>query len=558
MGLHSNMKDRPESSPVITKEIPKGLLVVRLVIASIIFAVSSAVSMPAVIKVILLVVAALVAGYDVILDAINSVESGDYFAAPVIVVFVAVISFAIGFAAEATAMVILYKVGQILIDYVRDRTLISAEELLRYRSAEECARTVDTASKPAAGELEVGRQIESAARLVLKILIGVAVLFAILAPLLTGLTVRESIRRALSIIVIATPASVLLSIPLVGQVGIFAASRFGALFSKASSIEKLAGVRTLIVDKAGVLAEETPKVLSIQSNILDANTFLTFAAHAVYYSEQPIAKALANATDGEYKLEVVDNFSEIPGCGVEVDIGGAHVILATKELFLSRGEAVPYEDESPDALSYYMMIAGRYVGKLSISNSALDSVEQIVSDFKNAGIEKSILLSEDGNEELAAFAKSFGFDDAYGEMDLEKKLALINQVSQREDGGVIYVYSSGIESHSRADVDVRVSKAGKYADALVSSNSVSSLPNVFPIAARLREVASENAIFAIAIKAILIFLSINGWCNIWFAMFIDCATTLFTELNAIRVSSESLLKGLLKRREEEDEEYEEE
>ena len=84
------------------------------------------------------------------------------------------------------------------------------------------------------------------------------------------------------------------------------------------------------------------------------------------------------------------------------------------------------------------------------------------------------------------------------------------------------------------------------------------LPSVFPVAARLREVASENAIFAIAVKAILVFLSINGWCNIWFAMFIDCAATMFTELNAIRVSSESLLKGLLKRREEEEDEYVEE
>ena len=79
MGLHINSKDRPEGSSIKMKEMPRGLLVIRLVIASVIFAVSSAVSMPAVIKVILLAVAALVAGYDVILDAINSVESGDYF-----------------------------------------------------------------------------------------------------------------------------------------------------------------------------------------------------------------------------------------------------------------------------------------------------------------------------------------------------------------------------------------------------------------------------------------------------------------------------------------------
>ena len=556
MGLHSNFKERPKTNQIKTREMPKSLLVVRLVIASVIFAVSAAVSMPAVVKVILLALASLVAAYDVILEAINSVESGDYFAAPIVIVFVAVIAFVIGSAVNATAMVILYKVGQILIEYVKDRTLISAEELLHYRDEDEVSRTVETAGKPGAGDFESGSKIASAASFVLKILLGVALLFAILAPLLTSLTVRESISRALSIMIIATPLSVVAAIPLVGLVGIFSASRFGVLFGKANSIEKLSNVKTVVIDKAGVLAEEYPKLLSVQSDMLDTNTFLTFAAHAVYYSEQPIAKALANATDGDYKLEVISNFSELPGYGVEVDIGNAHVVFATKDYFISRGEAVPYEGETPDSLNYYMMIAGRYVGRISISNSALDSADQLVPELKNAGVEACILLSEDGREELAAFARRLGFDDAYGELDVEKKLSLISQVCDKESGGKMYVYSSGIESHSRADIDVRVSKAGKYADALVNPNSVNQLPSVFPIAERLRAVSAENAIFAIAIKAIIVFLSINGWCNIWFAMFIDCAAAMFTELNSIRVSSEPLFKGLLKRREEE-EEYDE-
>ena len=553
MGLHSSSKERPETSALKIKEMPRGFLVIRLVIASVIFAAAAVVSMPAVVKTILLVVAALAAGYDVILDAVNCVESGDYFGTSVVLVFVAVIAFVIGFGIDAAAMLIIYKVGQILFDYVRDRTLLSAEELLRYRADEEIERTVDTAGKAGAGELESGNAVKAAASFVLKILIGVAVLFAVLAPLLTHLTVREAIRRALSIIVIATPASVILAIPLVGLVGIFSASRFGVLFSMAKSIEKLSEVKTLIVDKAGVLAEECPKLLSVQSDILDTNTFLTFAAHAAYNSEQPIAKALSNVTDGDYKLELISNFNDLPGYGVEADIGGAHVTLATKELFISRGEAVPYEGETSDAVYFYMMIAGRYVGKIAISNSALDSVEQFVPNCKRAGVERCVLISEDGKEEIEAFAERLGFDGAVGELDTEKKLALIDNICQHNPDGKMYVYSNGIESHSKADVDVRVSKAGKYADALISPNSLSMLSAVFPIAERLRSITTENAIFAMAVKAILVFLSINGWCSIWFAMFIDCAAAIFTELNAIRVSSDSLLKGLLNRRGEEDE-----
>lgn len=553
MGLHSQNTERHEGGTIQAKEMPRGILIIRLVIASVIFAVSAVVSMPVVVKTILLVIASLVAGYDLILGAVNSVEGKDYFNISIILVFVSVIGFVIGYGIEVAAMLILYKVGLVLNDYVKERTVTSAEELLRYRDTEEIGRTVETANRPASGELEAGEKINGAASFVLKILIGFAVLFAILAPLLTHLTVRESIHRALSVILIATPASVMLSIPLIGIVGIFSAARFGVLFNKASSIEKLSDIKTLIVDKAGVLAEECPKLLSVQSDVLDTNTFLTFAAHAVYYSEQPIAKVLSNATDGEYKLEVVSNFSEIPGWGVEVDIGGAHVILATKELYVSRGEAIPFESEPSDCQIFYMMIANRYIGKITISNSTLDSAENLVADFKNNGIAKCILISEDGREDTAAFASKFGFDDAYGELDTEKKLALIDSICSKTAEGDMYLYSSGIESHSKAEIDVRVSKAGKYADALVNPNSISTMPAVFSVADRIRAVATENAIFAMAVKAILVFLSINGWCNLWFAMFIDSAAAIFTLLNSIRVSSESLLKGMINRREEEDE-----
>ena len=553
MGQHSQTREKPEKRVIQLKEMPRSVFIIRLVIASVIFAVAAVVSMPAIIKIILLAISALAAGYDIVLDAVNSVEKGGYFENPVVVVFVAVIAFAIGFAIEGAAMIILCQVSSVLKDYVRERTLQSAEDLLRYRDSEEIDRTVETANKSGAGELQTGEAIGSAASFVLKIAIGFAVLFAIAAPLFTNLTYRESIHRALSMILVSTPTSVILSMPLVGLVGIFSASRFGTLFNKASSIEKLSDIKTVIVDKAGVLAEESPRLLSVQSDVLDTDTFMTFAAHAVYYSEQPIAKTLSTATDGEYKLDVISNFSDIPGYGVEVDIGRAHVTLATKELYISRGEAVPYENEAPNSQAYYMMVSDRYVGKIVISNSAIESSENIVSDLKSSGVEKCILLSEDGSEDIAEFAARLGFDDAFGELDVEKKLSIIENICEKDAAGDMYVYSNGIESHSKADIDVRVSKAGKYADALVNPNSIALMPSVFGIAQRIRSVATENAIFAIVVKALLIFLSVNGWCNIWFAMFIDSAAAIFTELNAIRVSSESLLKGMINKRAEEDE-----
>ena len=69
----------------------------------------------------------------------------------------------------------------------------------------------------------------------------------------------------------------------------------------------------------------------------------------------------------------------------------------------------------------------------------------------------------------------------------------------------------------------------------------------------VQEILKENAIFAIVIKALLVFLAMTGYCNLWFAIFLDMVATLFTQLNAIRVTTPSLLHRGKKEIEDEDE-----
>ena len=97
MGKHS---EKQNEASTVKSQSPGGLnsiIVIRLIVASLIFAVSLIVKMPSLVRILLLALSVVVSGYDVALDAVNSVESGDYFATPIVIVFVAVISFFIGF-----------------------------------------------------------------------------------------------------------------------------------------------------------------------------------------------------------------------------------------------------------------------------------------------------------------------------------------------------------------------------------------------------------------------------------------------------------------------------
>ena len=521
---------------------PDMLLFIRLVAATVIFAVSLIVKMPAFASILLLVLSAAVAGYDICLQAVNSVENGDYFATPLVVVFIAAISYVIGFASEGAALILLYQIGLRLIAYAAERTRKSAIELLRYQDEETVDKIKALLCEEQAGYMEIESTMRYSSGSILKIAMIFAVVYAITLPLFTSFSYTVSIHRALTIILIATPMSVVAAMPSTGIVGLCYSAQQGVLFNKAATMEATGKVNIAIFDKAGIFSEACPRVLSVQSDVLDSTTFMNFAAHAVYYSEQPIARAIAAVNDQEYRLDIISDFVDIPGRGVDVKIGGAQLTLATSELFASRGVYVPQSGES-EGRAYYMTVSDRYVGKLVLSSDVNDEAAELAEDMKELGVKRCILLTEDGNDESQQLAEVLGFNEVYGQCDTEKKLRLVSDLSEGSKNRILFVYSSGIESHSSAAVDMRVSPKAKYADATVLPDFVANIPFSMQVCRRMREIAVENAVFAFVIKAILIFLSIVGFCNVWFAIFIDMAAALATILNSIRVTNESLLRS---------------
>ena len=159
-----------------------------------------------------------------------------------------------------------------------------------------------------------------------------------------------------------------------------------------------------------------------------------------------------------------------------------------------------------------------------------------------AGVSRNILLTEDGNEQSQATADALHFSEVVGECDMDKKLRLISDISQTGKNRTAFIYANGIEGHSAADLDIRVSRKGKYADAIVLPESYLNIPMGIQISHRTKELIAENAIFVFVVKAILVFLSIIGYSNLWFVVFIDTVAALATLLNAIRVTTPSLLK----------------
>lgn len=542
---------RPESKPARSggRSIDAGsydtILVIRLILASVIFAISLIFSkLPDWVGLLLLIVSAGIAGYDIVLDAAASIAEREFFSTPLIVALVAVISYIIGYGAEGAALVILYQIGLLLIAYVEERTRRSAIQLLEYQDEATKNRLIDLILRDGAGQMNIESVLGSSAGRILKYAMIVSLVYAVALPIITNYSFRVSIHRALTIILIATPMSIVVSMPLAGIIGMCFSARNGVVFDSAELMEVAADTEIAVFDNTGVFCEENPRLVCLQTDVIDNNTFLTFAAHALYYSNQPIARAIASVYTKDYQLSVISNFVDIPGYGVELDIGNAHVVLATRELFVGRGVKLPFEGDE-EGHNFFMTVADRYVGKLVIESELTVEADGLGNELKEAGVKRCVLLTEDGNIESRKVADYLEFGEIYCECDTAKKLRVVQELKSGAKGSVMFVYSGGVDSHSEADVDIRVNKRGKYADVLVSPEYIVNLPFAVQVCKRVREIAIENAVFAFVVKMILVFLSIIGYCNIWFAIFIDTAAAIATILNTIRVTRESLINVFL-------------
>lgn len=518
--------------------------VIRLVIASIIFAASLILKLPGFLGIVLLIAASLLAGYDIVLKAADAVETGSFLDLPVIVIVASFLSFFIGFGIEGAAVILLYQISALLLRYARDHVQKAALELLPEHDGEIVSHLQKAADQEDGSGMSIESVMHASAGTILKFAMAFAVVYAVALPLLTSMSFRISIHRALTMLLIATPFSVIVSIPVAGFVGLCRSARQGAVFEEAGSLEAVTDASAVVFDKDGVFSDQNPRVVAIHSDTMDYDSFLRFVAHALYYSEQPIAKAVAALYDQSYKLELIEDFREIPGCGVALSIDGIKLTFAEENFLRSRGLTLPEEGDRSVGETYYMIVAGRPMGKVIFSSQLNQNLENLVSDIKSAGFERCALLSEDSREAVQDFAEKMGFSELYAECNAGKKFQIVRGIAQKIKGAVLFVYAFGYEQHSDAAVDLRVNKRAKCADAILMPDAVGQLPQLKAISRRIREICIENALFAFIIKAVLIFLSMIGYCNLWLAILIDSATAIITVLNSSRVSVDSVRSNL--------------
>lgn len=492
---------------------------------------------------LMLIAAALICGFDIILAAVDKIiKKRDYLNDQLLVCLCAIACFCVGCYTETIVMLVVYQLGRTCLNFVIRKTKLGFYSAVSPEDREGSLRLRSILNSPSSLKNSVFDKYMPFLELFSKAAFIVGVLFAVAVPLITDMTYVMSIRRGSMLIIAAVPISALAALPMYSLAGLSRAAEYGVYIKNTASLENTGDLASVIYDKADVFTDGTPKLVSVNSPILDNESFLQLAAYTAYSSEQRFAAPIVSAYSGDIITSYISDFKDIPGCGMEISLHGRSVLLGTGELFDAKGISIP-DTERKSGYILYLAIGGRYAGSLTLKEKLNPYAESVISDFAALGGIKSVLLTEDGRDVSERLAKALNVDELHYECGFTEKADIIQKCKDQlaPDEKLMYISAENLEYHTAADIDAKVGTEFENADMLMTNVGIFGLPVAYTASHMVKRLSSENLVFTAVIKFVLVVLALTGSATLWFIVLLDFAASVFGVLNVVRMPSADTL-----------------
>ena len=357
-----------------------------------------------------------------------------------------------------------------------------------------------------------------------------ALVLAVVPPIIGLGSFTTFINRALVFLVASCPCALVISVPLGFYSGIGTASKNGVLIKGGKFIEAISKTNTVAFDKTGTLTKGELAVTAVKLlGKMSKNEVLAIAASAEEYSSHPSATAIKKAAENLPKVMLTDH-KEIAGKGVSAQYNGKAVLCGNKKLF---------NDSNLKSGVIYLSVDGKIVGEIETSDEIRDDTKAVLESLKSLGIEHLVMLTGDGETAAKKIAGECGLSEFKHSLMPEEKANTVKEL--QKNGKVIFV-GDGINDApvlSAADCGFAMGlgsdAAIESADAVLTSGTLSKLPAAVKISRSAMNTIRFNIVFALAVKAIVLILAAFGYAPMWIAVIADTGLSVLTVLNAARL-----------------------
>ena len=347
--------------------------------------------------------------------------------------------------------------------------------------------------------------------------------------------------RALTFLVISCPCALVISIPLSFFAGLGGASKEGVLVKGSNYLEALSETKVVVFDKTGTLTRGVFEVSGVHHNVMEQKKLLEYAALAECASSHPISKSLQRAYGGEIDRTRVTDIQEISGCGIMAKVDGTDVAAGNGKLMDKLG--VTHHDCHSVGTIIHIAINGEYAGHVVISDVEKEDSAAAIAALKDAGVEKTVMLTGDIRKVADYVAGRLGIDEVHSELLPGDKVAQVERLlNEKGRKGKLAFVGDGINDApvlSRADIGIAMGAMGsdaaiEAADVVLMDDDPMKIAKAIKISRKCIGIVHQNIIFALGVKAVCLALGAVGVANMWTAIFADVGVMVLAVLNAIR------------------------
>ena len=395
-------------------------------------------------------------------------------------------------------------------------------------------RILSCVESAAASKPKIDRFITRFSRVYTPIVVILAALVAVIPPLFGG-DWSYWVYTALSFLVMSCPCALVLSVPLAFFSGIGVGSKRGILFKGGLSIEAMAGIKAVAMDKTGTVTKGDFTVQRVQGG----DEILALCAGCEQNSTHPIAQSIVCAArEKGLTLPNPDSLEEISGHGIRAMVDGREVLCGNEKLmdrFGIQAGILPVRSGT----CVQVAVDGIVVGAITIADTLKAGASAAVSQLKDMGIVIA-MLTGDNEAGAQAVAGEVGIDQVHAKLLPQQKLEVL-QTIRAEHGATMFV-GDGINDApvlSGADVGAAMGSGAdaaiEAADVVFLTSQVEAIPDALSIARQTQRIAWQNVAFALAVKAAVMVLGLCGLASMWLAVFADSGVAMLCVLNSIRL-----------------------
>lgn len=408
------------------------------------------------------------------------------------------------------------------------------------------SRILDLVMQSSLRKAKTERFISRFARVYTPIVVGLALLTAAVPPLALGQPIHDWVYRALILLVISCPCALVLSVPLSYFAGLGAASRLGLLVKGGHILERLADIRSIVLDKTGTVTQGVFAVSEVESEHHEPERVMQLAAIAEMHSTHPIARSIIEAYKNEGGTlpdgSLILSHEDLPGLGVQVRLKDQEILLGNRKL-MQNEKVIGLPKPAKDGRArLHVSCNGQFIGSLVLTDQAKPKASEAIDRLRRLGIDRIILLSGDQNEIVSTMAKSLRLDEAYGEKMPEQKLTILERILKRDEGPVAYLGDGINDAPALTRADLGIAMGGgsdaaiESADAVLMSGKLENLPSLIEIARKTKRIVTQNVVLVLGLKVLIMSLAFFGLSGIWQAIFADVGVSLLAVFNALRIA----------------------